>query len=92
MAGYRVIKERRATISTVAGIDAHRPAARGAASWLYLAGDWVDTGWPPTMEGAVRGGYLAAAAVMADVLGERERALVGELPAGWLVRALGRFG
>jgi len=31
---------------------------------LFLAGDWTDTGWPATMEGAVRSGYLAAEAVL----------------------------
>jgi uncharacterized protein with NAD-binding domain and iron-sulfur cluster len=31
---------------------------------MYLAGDWTDTGWPATMEGAVRSGYLAAEAVL----------------------------
>jgi len=33
---------------------------------LYLCGDWTRTGWPATMEGAVRSGYLAAEAVLAD--------------------------
>jgi uncharacterized protein with NAD-binding domain and iron-sulfur cluster len=30
---------------------------------VFLAGDWTDTGWPATMEGAVRSGYRAAEAV-----------------------------
>ncbi len=59
----RVIKEKRATFSAVPGIDRLRPGAAGRIVNLYLAGDWCDTGWPATMEGAVRSGYTAAAAV-----------------------------
>jgi len=33
---------------------------------MFLAGDWTNTGWPATMEGAVRSGYLAAEAVLRD--------------------------
>jgi hypothetical protein len=52
---------------------------------LFLAGDWCDTGWPATMEGAVRSGYAAAAAVTDDAaLGP-----LGSLPSGWLARLLG---
>ena len=44
-----------------------RPAQKSSASEnLYLAGDWTRTGWPSTMEGAVRSGYLAAEAVLAE--------------------------
>jgi len=62
----RVIKEKRATFSAQPGIDAIRPTARGAISNLYLAGDWCQTRWPATMEGAVRSGYLAATAALED--------------------------
>ncbi|MFP4631249.1 MAG: hydroxysqualene dehydroxylase HpnE [Candidatus Acetothermia bacterium] len=37
-----------------------RPPQNPAPEGLYLAGDWTDTGWPATMEGAVRSGYYAA--------------------------------
>ena len=49
------------------GPGALRPAARTAVPGLYLAGAWTDTGWPATMEGAVRSGTAAAAAVLADL-------------------------
>jgi len=62
----RVVKEKRATFSVRPGIDRLRPPARGPIGNLYLAGDWCDTGWPATMEGAVRSGYLAAAAALED--------------------------
>jgi zeta-carotene desaturase len=55
-----VVKEVRATFSAVPGLV--RPGVESRVSGLYFAGDWVQTGWPATMEGAVRGGYLAAAA------------------------------
>ncbi len=63
----RVIKEKRATFSAQPGVDALRPAVepgqKGVGN-LYVAGDWVDTGWPATMESAVRSGYRAAAHIL----------------------------
>jgi squalene-associated FAD-dependent desaturase len=58
-----VIKEVNATYSPRPGIDAHRPTSVTAWPRVFLAGDWTATGWPATMEGAVRSGYLAAEAV-----------------------------
>ena len=58
-----VIKEVNATYSPRPGIDAHRPPAFTAWPCVFLAGDWTATGWPATMEGAVRSGYLAAEAL-----------------------------
>ena len=60
-----VIKEVRATFSAVPGLEALRPPAGTAFENLFLAGDWTRSGWPPTMEGAVRSGYLAAEAITA---------------------------
>ena len=59
-----VVKEIRATFSAVPGLEAKRPPQTTAFSNLFLAGDWTRTGWPATMEGAVRSGYLAAEAVL----------------------------
>ena len=61
---HRVVKEKRATFRLSPGIDEIRPAAAGAISNLFLAGDWTDSGWPATMEGAVRSGYRAAGAIL----------------------------
>ncbi len=58
-----VVKEVRATFSAKPGLESRRPAARTPISNLFLAGDWTRSGWPATMEGAVRSGYLAAEAV-----------------------------
>ncbi|MCC7146418.1 MAG: FAD-dependent oxidoreductase [Phycisphaeraceae bacterium] len=60
----RVIKEKRATFSAQPGIDSLRPPATGPVANLVLAGDWCQTGWPATMEGAVRSGYAAAEAIL----------------------------
>ncbi|MGH9672796.1 MAG: hydroxysqualene dehydroxylase HpnE [Bryobacteraceae bacterium] len=60
-----VVKEMHATFSARPGLEARRPGPATALSNLFLAGDWTRTGWPATMEGAVRSGYLAAEAVTA---------------------------
>jgi zeta-carotene desaturase len=59
-----VIKEAAATFSPEPGVDRWRPKQEASVPGLFLAGDWTDTGWPATMEGAVRSGYLAAEAVL----------------------------
>lgn len=61
-----VIKEVNATFSPDPGVDRWRPAQRTPVKNLYLAGDWTRTGWPSTMESAVRSGYLAAEELLAD--------------------------
>ncbi len=59
-----VIKEATATFSPQPGVDRWRPIQETSIGGLFLAGDWTATGWPATMEGAVRSGYLAAEAVL----------------------------
>ncbi len=59
-----VIKEAAATFSPEPGVDRWRPRQATSIPGLFLAGDWTQTGWPATMEGAVRSGYLAAEAVL----------------------------
>ena len=61
----QVIKEIRATFSARPGLESVRPQAVTVLANLFLAGDWTRSGWPATMEGAVRSGYLAAEAVCA---------------------------
>jgi squalene-associated FAD-dependent desaturase len=59
-----VIKETEATFSPEPGVDRLRPIQQTRIELMFLAGDWTKTGWPATMEGAVRSGYLAAEAVL----------------------------
>ncbi len=58
-----VVKELRATVSPAPGIEPRRPGTHTRWPNFFLAGDWTRSGWPSTMEGAVRSGYLAAEAV-----------------------------
>jgi zeta-carotene desaturase len=80
-----VIKEVHATYSALPGSDAHRPPAVTGWPRVFLAGDWTNTGWPATMEGAVRSGYRAAEAV-AQSAGGRASFVVADLPAKGLMR------
>jgi zeta-carotene desaturase len=84
-----VIKEVNATYSPRPGLDKYRP--KNATDWsrVFLAGDWTDTGWPATMEGAVRSGYLAAEAVARSAGDDRAGYLVADLPAAGFMRLLG---
>jgi zeta-carotene desaturase len=81
-----VIKELHATYSPRPGIDAHRPAPATAWSRVFLAGDWTATGWPATMEGAVRSGYLAAEALARAAGLNDSRFLSPDLPATGFMR------
>jgi len=59
----RISTQPNAVFSVRPGLDAIRPPQRTPIGNLFLAGDWTDTGWPSTLEGAVRSGYAAAAAI-----------------------------
>ncbi|MDG2201465.1 MAG: hydroxysqualene dehydroxylase HpnE [Phycisphaerales bacterium] len=91
MLAARSVKEKRATFAATPHVESKRPSAGpsvlgadgGDLQGLYLAGDWCDTGWPATMEGAVRSGYNAAAAINGD------GGLVDELRPGPLASLLG---
>jgi uncharacterized protein with NAD-binding domain and iron-sulfur cluster len=80
-----VIKEAAATFSPEPGVDQWRPGQETRTPGLFLAGDWTATGWPATMEGAVRSGYLAAEAVLRSV-GTPQEFLQPDLPAAGLCR------
>lgn len=60
MPAWQIVKERRATFSATPAQDSRRPPARTRWSNLFLAGDWVQTGLPATIEGALRSGETAA--------------------------------
>ena len=86
----RVVTEHKAVFSPRPGVEVLRPSQTTPVDNRHLAGDWTDTGWPATMEGAVRGGYLAAESVL-----DAERApasiLQPDLPAEWLARKMYGF-
>ncbi len=60
----KVVTEHTATFSAVPGVDRWRVPQGSPVANLAVAGDWTATGWPATMEGAVRSGYLAAEAIL----------------------------
>ncbi len=82
-----VLTEHGATFAVRPGVDRLRPPQRTEVPGFFLAGDWTQTGWPATMEGAVRSGYLAAEQILKD-LGRPEELLASPLPQGVLARLL----
>ncbi len=83
----RVVTEQHAVISPLPGSERSRPSQKTSVPNLFLAGDWTTTGWPATMEGAVRSGYLAAEALLTH-FGKPAKLLRPDLPrpllAHWL--------
>jgi squalene-associated FAD-dependent desaturase len=83
----RTVTEHGATFAVRPGVETLRPSQRTPVDGLFLAGDWTDTGWPATMEGAVRSGYLAAQGILADLDQPTQLIRPGlktGLLAGWL--------
>lgn len=64
---FFVTRERTATFAPSPGVGRLRPGARTRAPGLYLAGAWTATGWPATMESAVRSGFSAAGAALSEL-------------------------
>ena len=87
----RAVKEKRATFAATPAAELLRPPTApgyvglggGGIENLIIAGDWTDTGWPATMEGAVRSGYAAAGSI-ADTT-----CVIDDLPRSVLARLLG---
>ena len=80
-----VVKEGRATFAPRPGCDALRPGPSSPFPNFSIAGDWVQTGWPATMESAVRSGYQAAE-VLLRTRGVRTSILKPDLPAEGLMK------
>ena len=80
-----VVTEHGATFAVRPGVDALRPPQRTPVPGLFLAGDWTDTGWPATMEGAVRSGYRAVEEWRADQ-GQPGGLIQPDLPTKLLAR------
>jgi len=79
-----LIKEVRATFGVPPGIDSARPHSPSPWPNCVLAGDWIQTGWPSTMESAARSGHLAAETITAAI-GTPQGFLVPDLkPTGFM--------
>jgi squalene-associated FAD-dependent desaturase len=83
----RVVTEHAAVFSVRPGLDQVRPLQQTSEPGILVAGDWTATGWPATMEGAVRSGYLAAESIL-SALGKPQELLADDLPRGMLARLL----
>jgi len=83
----RVVTDPTAVLSVRPGIDAVRPSATTPIQNLFLAGDWTRTGWPSTMEGAVRSGRRAAL-MLAESQRVAKPPVVDELHKNLLIRLL----
>ncbi len=79
----RLVTEHRAVFSPLPGAEQNRLPQQSMIENLQFAGDWTRTGWPATMEGAVRSGYLAASNVLARC-GSPERLVRADLPVSRL--------
>lgn len=80
-----LVKEVRATFTVPPGIDASRPGSASPWPNCVLAGDWIATGWPSTMESAARSGHLAAEAAC-QALREPRNFLIADLKPKGLMR------
>ncbi len=82
----RAVTHPAAVFAPLPATEPYRPAQMSGVEGLFFAGDWTATGWPATMESAVRSGYLAAEGVL-RALGRPEPILAADLPrarlAGW---------
>ncbi len=74
-----LVKEVRATFAVPPGIEFARPGSKSPWPNCLLAGDWIATGWPSTMESAARSGHLAAEAVCAAILASRRSFLASPI-------------
>lgn len=83
----RQVTEHKAVFAPVPHVDDLRPIQQSPIENLQFAGDWTRTGWPATMEGAVRSGYLAAENILKQ-LGQHDSVLQPNLPTAPLSRWL----
>jgi zeta-carotene desaturase len=79
------VKEVHATFGVAPGIDAARPSSVSPWPHCFLAGDWIATGWPSTMESAARSGHLAAEKIC-DQVGHPRSLLARDLSPRGLMR------
>jgi len=82
-----LIKEVRATFGVPPGIDRVRPGATSPWPNCFLAGDWIATGWPSTMESAARSGHIAADELCAQS-GDMRKFLAPDLKPQGLMKLL----
>jgi len=87
---WRVITHRSPIFSVTPGVDSYRPSQQTPIENLLLAGDWTSTGWPATMESAVRSGQLAVEGIL-QALGEIRQLVTPELQPSLSARMILRI-
>jgi squalene-associated FAD-dependent desaturase len=85
-----LVKEVRATFGVPPGIDNNRPSAISPWPNCFLAGDWIATAWPSTMESAARSGHIATDELCAVACGDAPRFLSPDLKPRGLMKLLAR--
>ncbi|WP_058185520.1 hydroxysqualene dehydroxylase HpnE [Terracidiphilus gabretensis] len=85
-----LIKEVRATFGVPPGIDQARPNEISPWPNCYLAGDWIATGWPSTMESAARAGHQAAE-TLSNTMGNRSKYLEADIKPRGLMSVLNKL-
>jgi squalene-associated FAD-dependent desaturase len=84
----RIVTDPHSVFSITPESKALRPNVDALANQnIWLSGDWTNTGWPATMEGAIRSGFLAAESI-AKHFGNHLALVESELPKGWLARCM----
>lgn len=83
----KVVTDPKSVFSITPQFDGLRPPSRTGLPWLHLAGDWIATGWPATMESAVISGRMAASSLVEREFGGKLEVDAG-LPRNWLTRQL----
>ena len=83
----RIVSDPTSVFSIGPEVEAIRPPAHTALPWLHLAGDWIQTGWPATMEGAVISGSMSANSI-ARQEGLSLLSIDSGLRPGWLARLM----
>lgn len=83
----RMVTEHHAVFSPLPGIEDLRPTQQSTITNLQFAGDWTATGWPATMEAAVKSGYLAAQNILQQC-GDASQFVQPEPSPTWLARRL----
>lgn len=83
----KVVTDPKSVFSITPEFEELRPPSRTGLPWLHLAGDWIATGWPATMESAVISGRMAAASVVQSEFGGNLEVEAG-LTRNWLTRCL----
>ena len=83
----KVVTDPKSVFSITPQFEEIRPPSRTGLRWLHLAGDWIATGWPSTMESAVISGRMAAASLVASELGGKLDVNAG-LKRNWMTRQL----